>query len=341
MSSPLLSVVIPCYNVGKYLDRCISSIVNQTYSELEIIIVNDGSTDKTGDLCDNWQKKDQRIRVIHQQNEGSSLARKTGLENSTAEYITFVDSDDWLDIKMYAELMSALLSTGSDIAQCDLIKVYEGDAIKPSDDDNNKDVPLEIVERKAGVISVLEDRYNSSLCNKIFKKHLFEHVVFPPKRSFGDDVTIVFLLFHHALQSVYVHRTYYFYYQGEGSICRDKRRDIQFKPYYCDYWDSIYDSYLFALQHPEYHAALPCLQHRLFTLGLQGMRMMAAYPHFFPENSFEKYSQRLNAITFSWKYLIFRLSNPIKISEFLFLKISRKSYKNMVSFLAKVKREKG
>ena len=90
MNQPLLTIIVPCYNVEKYIDKCVSSIATQTYSNLEILLINDGSTDQTGAICDKWQTKDERIRVIHKQNEGVSYARKTGVENATAEYVTFV-----------------------------------------------------------------------------------------------------------------------------------------------------------------------------------------------------------------------------------------------------------
>ena len=105
MSSPLLSVIVPCYNVEKYLDKCIASIGAQTYANLEIILIDDGSADRTGELCDVWQARDPRIKVIHKQNEGSSYARKTGVENATAEYFAFVDSDDWIDPYMYSDMI--------------------------------------------------------------------------------------------------------------------------------------------------------------------------------------------------------------------------------------------
>ena len=112
MDQPFLSVIVPCYNVETYINRCVSSIVSQTYINLKILLINDGSTDGTGTICDVWQEKDQRIRVIHKQNEGSSYARKTGIEQTTTEYVTFVDADDWIDKNMYASMMSALLTSG-------------------------------------------------------------------------------------------------------------------------------------------------------------------------------------------------------------------------------------
>ena len=104
-NQPLLTVIVPCYNVEKYVDKSVASVVGQTYNNLEILLINDGSTDQTRERCDEWQKKDQRIRVINKQNEGLSYVRKTGIENATAEYVTFVDVDDWISLDMYADMM--------------------------------------------------------------------------------------------------------------------------------------------------------------------------------------------------------------------------------------------
>lgn len=100
----LISLVVPVYNVEKYLDKCLETITKQTYSKLEIILVDDGSTDLSGKKCDEWEKKDARIKVIHKENGGLSSARNAGIDVATGEYITFVDSDDFIDYKMIEEL---------------------------------------------------------------------------------------------------------------------------------------------------------------------------------------------------------------------------------------------
>lgn len=104
MSNGLVTIVLPIYNVEKYLNRCINSIVNQTYKNLEIILVDDGSPDKCPEMCDEWEKKDTRIKVIHKQNEGLGMARNTGIENATGDYICFFDSDDYLELTAIEKL---------------------------------------------------------------------------------------------------------------------------------------------------------------------------------------------------------------------------------------------
>ena len=115
-NEPLVSVIVPIYNSGKYLDKCIDSIVNQTYKNLEIILVDDGSTDNAPEICDEWAKKDERIKVIHQENGGVSKARNVGLDNVTGEYISFVDSDDYV-VRNYIDfLYYNLHAYGADIS---------------------------------------------------------------------------------------------------------------------------------------------------------------------------------------------------------------------------------
>ena len=111
----LISVIVPVYNVEKYLDKCVQSIVNQTYKNLEIILVDDGSTDHCPALCDEWAKKDERIQVIHKKNGGLSSARNTAIDVISGEYVIFVDSDDWIDLDMIASMLEFAETNDADI----------------------------------------------------------------------------------------------------------------------------------------------------------------------------------------------------------------------------------
>ena len=209
MDQPLLSVIVPYYNVENYIDKCISSIAGQIYSNLEILLINDGSTDNTAMLCDAWQKKDERIKVIHQQNEGASTTRKNGVKLALGDYITFVDADDWIDKNMYADLMSALLATNSDIAHCDFCIVYEDGRMEHRVQERK--TAHKIMDRTEGVIMVISDRkWRSALFCKVYKKKLFDIVEFPRGRVYGEDM-IIHEIFHQASQTVFIDREYYFY----------------------------------------------------------------------------------------------------------------------------------
>lgn len=121
---PKISVIVPVYNVEKYLERCLESLINQTFKDIEIIVINDGSTDRSLGLLVEIQKRDNRIKVIDKNNEGLSQTRNRGINNSTGEYITFVDSDDWIDLNMLSALYSKISKDGSDISMCSYKREY-------------------------------------------------------------------------------------------------------------------------------------------------------------------------------------------------------------------------
>ena len=121
---PIISIIVPVYNVESYLERCINSILNQTFKNFELILVDDGSTDKSGEICDSFAGYDKRIRVIHKKNGGLSSARNVGLDVSIGKYIGFVDSDDWIDEFMYEKLYRNMIKTKSDIVICNFSRVY-------------------------------------------------------------------------------------------------------------------------------------------------------------------------------------------------------------------------
>ena len=120
----LLTVIVPVYNVERYLVQCVDSIINQTYKELEIILVDDGSTDASGRICDEYATKDQRIKVIHKVNGGLVSARKAGLTVANGNFIAFVDSDDWIDADMYEQLLGEMIQSDSDILASGFYKEY-------------------------------------------------------------------------------------------------------------------------------------------------------------------------------------------------------------------------
>lgn len=118
---PIFSIVVPVYNTEKYLDECISSILGQSFSDFELILVNDGSTDNSGNICDKYAQSDPRVRVVHTKNQGVVMARKTGVDMAVGEYVTFVDSDDWLDSGFYAPMIEKLEETGADVLICNTL----------------------------------------------------------------------------------------------------------------------------------------------------------------------------------------------------------------------------
>ena len=324
---PLLTVIVPCYNVEDYIDRSVLSIVNQTYTNLEILLVNDGSTDKTGMICDSWQEKDQRIRVIHKPNEGVSIARNIGIENATADYVAFVDSDDRIDVNMYANMMSALLSTDSDIAHCDLCFVHEYGRTEYRVQERHAET-MKIMGRVEGVVMILGDhKWLTHVGTKIYKKELFDNIEFPKGRAFAEDL-IVNLLFHQASQSVYLNNEYYFYLQRSGSACKidSLQKELKTQSYF---FDAYFERYTFVKQHPEYHSALPYTKCMTAAAGIVLLHYIHLFPQYFADGYFKVVSEQMRSIPLTCGD---KLKRSFKI-ELYILKISPKLFKIIRSFI--------
>ena len=322
MNKPLLTVIVPCYNVEKYIDKCISSIAGQAYTNLEIVLVNDGSTDNTGAICDSWQERDNRIRVIHKQNEGASYARKDAVDISLGEFVTFVDADDWIDVNMYADMMSAMLNTDSDIAVCSFCNVFEDGSIHVHCVSEEKKGTIEKVGKKEAILLILDNQiWYSMMCDKIFKKSLFQHVEFPKGRGLADDFITVFL-FHHASQIVYLHNSYYYYLQRTGSICHPVDTQMKLKNI-IDHSDAYFERYLFVSQHPEYHAALPFVKSETIKFTQQLLYHIIVFPQHFTKEYYKTKAEQLRAIPIT-REDNYRRRTKIEMKV---LKISPKLYK--------------
>ena len=182
--------MIPIYNVKNYLAKCVDSILNQTYKNLEIILVNDGSTDGSEIICEELKKKDKRIRIINQKNGGLSSARNTGIRNANGKYIQFVDSDDWIDYECIEELHNCIYKDNSDISICGIIMSFP-DCEKKMNwfGENaciNKEEALEGLLRNS-IIS-------SHAWNKLYKRKLFKDIEFPVGKIY-EDVRMMYKVF--------------------------------------------------------------------------------------------------------------------------------------------------
>ena len=183
MKEPLISIIVPVYRVEKYLDQCVQSLIDQTYKNLEIILVDDGSPDNCGVICDELAKTDTRTKVIHRDNGGQSAARNDGLAMATGELIGFVDSDDYIDIDMYQYLYSILLKQEADIAVCAFRKFSESTGLLQKE--NAEEVSLHSNQHAMKLL--LEDiKIGSHPCNKLFKKAVLDGLKFPEGRVYKD-----------------------------------------------------------------------------------------------------------------------------------------------------------
>lgn len=177
IQGPFVSIIIPVYNVLEYLPRCVDSICRQTYRNIEILLIDDGSTDGTGELCDDLAKEDSRIRVFHKKNGGSSSARNMGIRYAEGDYLGFVDSDDYIDADMYELLVRAVEQYGVKIAQVGRDEIDENGNQRPE-----ICIPPEKTEKIAGadfLRELLMHRGDCSFCTKLVKKDLFEENLFP------------------------------------------------------------------------------------------------------------------------------------------------------------------
>lgn len=213
-----ISTIVPVYNVEKYLTKCIDSIINQTYKDLEIILVDDGSTDNSGQICDQYAKKDNRIKVIHKENGGLSDARNVGIKNSTGEYLSFIDSDDYIDKDMIECLYNAITNTNSDIAVCG--KYIEGETGKYYL--KNVNSQLKIYDSKEALKSILTNNLiDVSACDKLFIKTLFKDIQFP-KNKYFEDMGTIYKLIDLCNSIVHIGSAKYHYIQRQDSITKTK-----------------------------------------------------------------------------------------------------------------------
>ena len=214
MSNSLVSIIVPVYNVEQYLHRCIDSIINQTYKRIELILVDDGSTDKSGIICDDYLSKDDRIKVIHQKNKGLSGARNTAIKVAHGDYLVFIDSDDWVE-EDYIEIgLKDIEKYGAQISVTSLLQVYE----------NNKCIPSTTAEKtvcmnKLEALScyMFTEYLTPCVCGKIWQRDLWDDIWCPEGKLFEDQYT-TYKLLEKAECIVFNPVPKYNYYKREGSI---------------------------------------------------------------------------------------------------------------------------
>lgn len=241
---PLISIIIPVYNTEKYLNRCVESVLNQSYHNLEIILVNDGSTDNSGQICDEYQAKDPRVAVIHKQNQGVSKARSTGIEVARGEYIVFVDSDDWIDTVMCEEMMKALSRYKVQSVMCAYVREYPGRSLPR--EVNPHDVVFDnrtLLRRLCGLVGEELrhpenlDNYNM-MCGKLYPAAPLKGITLTDIKTVGSSEDMLFNLDSYAIveSMVYINQPFYHY-----------RRSIMtsitgaYKPELEKQWDTLYD----------------------------------------------------------------------------------------------------
>lgn len=217
----LISVIIPVYQVERYFKRCVDSVIHQTYRNLEIILVDDGSHDSSGLLCDYYKEQDLRIKVIHQENAGLSVARNSGLEIATGSYVLFVDADDFIHHEMIQILYGELEKWNAKISMC-LFYKFSGDGteiVKKFHGKKNTGNRIQHITQKNAIKGLFNKNsyFMVTTCNKIYDRDLFEDTRFP-KGRIHEDVATTYRLFSKVDDVVLVKEELYYYFQRSDSI---------------------------------------------------------------------------------------------------------------------------
>lgn len=219
----LISVIVPVYNVEKYLDDCIESIVNQTYSNLEIILVDDGSPDNCPRMCDEWAKKDSRIKVIHKQNGGQGEARNVAVEFANGDYIGYVDSDDIIAPDMYEKLLGLIKGNNAEAVQCAMQMFFENNSINV---DNSK-VEVKILNPVQAVELSIKDKITSTCPSTLLVKEIAKKVLFDTG-VINEDVMWMYRICKFSNKTVLTTEKLYFYRQRQGSTMNSKYSEKRF-----------------------------------------------------------------------------------------------------------------
>ncbi|MGN0707576.1 MAG: glycosyltransferase [Faecalibacterium sp.] len=210
----MLSIIVPVYNVEDYLEECIDSILHSTYKEFELILIDDGSTDASGRICDQYAEKSENVVVIHQQNEGQAIARNKGIEIAKGDYIGFVDSDDYIEETMYEKMIKTIEDFNADVVVC-----------RHYDDFDGKKVPrlvdsyIKIYTGTEAAKLALEDKkINSYVWDKVFRRSLFQGIYFTPGRYFEDTMLIPQILIKAAKVACIPEPLYYYRFRLNGTM---------------------------------------------------------------------------------------------------------------------------
>lgn len=216
----LISVIVPVYNVEQYVNRCIESILNQSYHNIEVILVDDGSPDRCGDICDEYEKMDSRVRVLHKENGGLSSARNLGMAAARGELFCFVDSDDWLDPNFVRVLFDLITVNDADMAACCFCTAVEGREIPV----NNVSDDTKIFFENLMFHAITDRNYSGFACNKLFKACYIRdnHLVFDEHIFNGEDLPFVIEYLKYCKKIAFTPSELYFYTIRPKSITTDR-----------------------------------------------------------------------------------------------------------------------
>lgn len=219
LNKDLISIIVPIYNVEDYLSQCVESILQQTYTPLEIILIDDGSIDSSGNICDDLSKKDKRIKVIHQKNKGLSGARNTGIEHSNGEYISFIDSDDFVEPDFIEFLYNNLINNDVEISACGMCDFYNNDYVINK---HFKNIKKKYNMEQSHIYLNVLGYFDVAACNKLYKKDLFSDLRFPLGKT-CEDWRVMYKLIDKINFLYYDSTVKYYYRQRKNSITKSNK----------------------------------------------------------------------------------------------------------------------
>ena len=273
-----ISVIVPVFNVEKYLEKCIDSIINQTYKTLQIILVDDGSTDSSGEICDSYALKDSRVQVIHINNSGLPAARNEGLKYANGEYFSFVDSDDWIDSEMYAYLYEQMKLTDAEVGTVEYFKA--------NGDSEEKDVSKEKIqllnqnEFAKIFFKIDSQKIVYYVWNRLYSSKVIERGMFEDGRSIGEDVIATYRVLLKCNKIVVSSKKMYYYRQNSGMTGKFNEKYFEL----VDIWNKVVE--ITRREKPEYLNYAQLNLNRIYFTLLSEMAINGVYNE-------EKYEKKI------------------------------------------------
>lgn len=297
MNEGVITVIIPVYNVESFLNECILSVINQTYKNLEIILVDDGSNDSSGNMCDKWANSDPRIKVIHKNNGGLSDARNTGLNNAHGDYISFIDSDDYIDLRFYEIMLQAMNETGADLVTCGRY-IYSDRIIK----EKHCCDKLTCLTSEEALSEMLQGGLiEEAAWDKLYKNNLIKNIVFPVG-ELNEDIVVMPKIISSCNIVAHCGKSLYYYRRNDKGITKSgykKNKNVVFR--HLDETKDWIEKY-----HPDLNKQYKVLEARYSYTTLLGMAVNTNDKKVF-RSEYKEYMKRLFC---SWRQFI--LSNRVQ-----------------------------
>lgn len=275
----MVSIIVAIYQAEPYLRRCVDSILAQTYRDIEVLLIDDGSTDKSGAICDEYATKDPRVKVFHKANEGVSSTRQFGLDKCNGEFSIHCDPDDWIEPDMIETLCAKATETGADIVMCDMSWDYQDHS------EISKQEPASL--EASTILSEMYFHISSSLCNKLIRQECYKrnHIRYPQGIHYVEDMYILLELLCHDPKVAYVPQAFYHYdrYTNSGSLTRrlnvkEYKRGVDYIDEHIDHTrykdifrlkcDVLFEAYYNKMEKREFRSIYPEIHHQLLMTGL-------------------------------------------------------------------------